>query len=398
MTADLPPSPPPHSPETGTESDGKRSKRQWLPTPVRRLAKILLFVFVIEYLVLPQIGGTRKAIHVLGEVHIVYLVAGLGLEAGSIIAYGLLTRAVLPRRAGPRVPTLLRIQLSTLAVSHVVPGGSAAGSSLGYRLLTSAGVDGPDAGFALATQSLGSAVVLNALLWLALVVSIPLRGFDPLYVTAAIVGAVLIGGFSLLILFFTRGEERAANLLSSLAARTPIVDEAAVTRLVHRLAARLRELGNDHGLLVRAIGWATANWLLDAAALWVFVAAYGHRVSPEGLLVAFGLANVLAAIPITPGGLGVVETVLTSTLVGFGTPRATAILGVLTYRLANFWLPIPLGGLAYLSLQVDPGDPDEGARQARQDRRAKRFKRLVESVIGTSEGRREWARRHGIKL
>jgi uncharacterized protein (TIRG00374 family) len=288
--------------------------------------------------------------------------------------------------------------MSTLAVSHVVPGGSAAGSSLGYRLLRSAGVDGPDAGFALATQGLGSAVVLNVLLWAALVVSIPLRGFDPLYVTAAIVGAVLIGGFSLVILLLTRGEKRAVRLLTSLAARTPVVDEAAVARLVHRLAARLRELGADRGLLARAIGWASANWLLDAAALWVFVAAYGHRVTPVGLLVAFGLANVVAAIPITPGGLGVVETVLVSTLVGFGTPRAAAILGVLTYRLANFWLPIPLGGLTYVSLQVDPGEADQGARQERRDRRARRFKRLVDSVIGKGEGVREWARRHGIKL
>jgi hypothetical protein len=31
---------------------------------------------------------------------------------------------------------------------------------------------------------MGSAVVLNVLLWIALVVSIPLRGFNPLYGTA----------------------------------------------------------------------------------------------------------------------------------------------------------------------------------------------------------------------
>ena len=384
------------SEEETRPDDGKRRRRRWLPTPVRRIVKILLFVFVLEYLVLPQIAGTRKAIDVLGRVHLLYLVVGLALEAGAIIAYAMLTRAVLPRRAGPRAPTLVRIQMSTLAVSHVVPGGSAVGSSLGYRLLTSAGVDGPDAGFALATQALGSAVVLNALLWVALVVSIPLRGFDPLYGTAAIVGALLIGGFSLLILLLTRGEDRAARILAAGAARLPIIDDAAVSRLVHRLAARLRELGGDRALLLRATGWATANWLLDAASLWVFVAAYGHAVSPVGLIVAFGLANVVAAIPITPGGLGVVEAVLTSTLVGFGVPRATAVLGVLTYRLANFWLPIPLGGLAYVSLQVSPGAA-EGAAVTRRDQRANAVKRFVDSVIGTGEGLREWLRRHGIK-
>ena len=357
-----------------------------MPKPLRRVVKLLLFAFIVQYLVLPQINGTRKAIDVLGTVRVTYLIAGLGLEVAAIVTYALLTRAVLPRQGSPSLLTLLRIQLTTLAVSHVVPGGAAAGSPLGYRLLTGAGVQGPDAGFALATQGLGSAVVLNAVLWLALVVSIPLYGFNPLYITAAVVGVVAIGGFSVLIVFLTRGEERSARLLEALASHVPFVDSSAVSGLVHRLASRIRELGTDQRLLVRAGGWAAANWLLDAASLWVFVAAYGHRVSPVGLLVAFGLANVLAAIPLTPGGLGVVEAVLTSTLVGFGTPSSIAIIGVATYRLVNFWLPIPIGALAYVSLQVDPGDSDEGVRRARRDRRARSFQRFLESVTGAGSG------------
>jgi uncharacterized protein (TIRG00374 family) len=238
--------------------------------------------------------------------------------------------------------------------------------------------------------------VLNCLLWVALVVSIPLNGFSTLYVTAALIGAVLIGGFSLLILMLTRGEERASRVLASVAARLPFVDEDTVGRLVHRLAARLRELESDRRLLGRAIFWATANWLLDAASLWVFVAAFGYRVRIDGLLVSFGLAFVLAAIPVTPGGLGVVETVLTSSLVGFGTPRGIAILGVLASRLVNFWMPIPLGGLAFLSLRVAPADVDGTIQAGRRWEPA--LRRLIEPVIGSNEGRREWARRHGIKL
>ena len=120
-------------------------------------------------------------------------------------------------------------------------------------------------------------------------------------------------------------------------------------------------LGADRPLLARAALWAMANWLLSAASLWVFVAAFGYRTDLDGLIVAFGLANVLAAIPLTPGGLGVVEAVLTSALVGFGAPRGTAVLGVVVYRLVNFWLPIPIGGLAYLSLKVGPSVDARGA-------------------------------------
>jgi uncharacterized membrane protein YbhN (UPF0104 family) len=134
--------------------------------------------------------------------------------------------------------------------------------------------------------------------------------------------------------------------------RLPFVDGQALRRSFEDVEAQLRRLAADRRVSVMAIVWASANWLLDAAALEVFVRAFGHWVNPDGLLVAYGLANVLAVLPITPGGLGVVEATLTSLLVGFGTSRGVAALGVVAYRLINFWLPIPLGGLTYLSLQV----------------------------------------------
>ncbi len=366
---------------------GRSGWHRWFPRPVRRITKLLIFAFVVQFLVLPQISGTRKALKLLGHVHVPYLVAGVAFEMAALVSYAMLTRTVLPREGSPTVFTLLRVQLSTLGFSHVAPGGTAAGSPLGYRLLTHAGVDGPEAGFAIATQGAGSAVVLNVLLWLALVVSIPLNGFNPIYLSAAIVGVIAIGGFAVLVLSLTRGEERSARVLSKAAARLPLVQEEKVDELVHRVADRLRELGTNRELLVHAACWAAANWLLDAASLWVFVAAFGYRVSIVGLLVAFGLANVLAAIPITPGGLGVVEAVLTSTLVGFGTPSAVAILGVAAYRLLNFWLPIPLGALSYVSLKVDPGDPDEMVRQQRKERLLRKLRRGMAAMPGVSESR-----------
>jgi uncharacterized protein (TIRG00374 family) len=89
---------------------------------------------------------------------------------------------------------------------------------------------------------------------------------------------------------------------------------------------------------------------MDALALWCAVRAYGHALSYLELMVPFGVASTLAWIPITPGGLGFVEGALVPLLVGFGTPQATAVLGVITWRLVAFWLPIPLGALAYVSL------------------------------------------------
>ena len=48
------------------------------------------------------------------------------------------------------------------------------------------------------------------------------------------------------------------------------------------------------GLPAGAVRWAAANWLLQAAALWCFVASLGHYVDPAVLFAAFGIANVAA--------------------------------------------------------------------------------------------------------
>jgi uncharacterized protein (TIRG00374 family) len=280
--------------------------------------------------------------------------------------------------------------MSTLAVSHVLPAGTAGGTPVGLRLLTDNGVSGADATFAVATQGIGSAIVLNVLLWIALVISIPLRGFNPLYGIAALVGVLLMAGVAALVLLFTRGEDRAADIVRRIASRLPFLDDDIVTAGFRRLATRLREISRDRPVLLKATGWAAAFWLCDASSLWVFLAAFGHLMTPYGLMVAYGLANVMAVLPITPGGLGVVEGILVPTLVGFGSPRGVAILGVITYRLVNFWLPIPVGALAYLSLRVEPG--------ASRRRRAEELEELAEEAgREAAEDRRHWAARHGLR-
>ena len=81
--------------------------------------------------------------------------------------------------------------------------------------------------------------------------------------------------------------------------------------------------------------------------------------------MAYGLANILAAIPITPGGLGVVEFVLVSMITGFGPTAGQALSAVLAYRAVNFWLPIPFGGLAYASLEFERRRPSGGSTVVR---------------------------------
>ena len=222
---------------------------------------------------------------------------------------------------------------------------------MAYRIFNDLGVPKETNAFGLAAQGSGSAVVLNVIFWIALVISIPLNGFNPLYGFAALAGVFLLLAFFGTILLITRGQRRADSWIRAIARRVPSVKPDAVSAVLAKVAGRITLLISNRRTLWWAFAWATLNWLLDAFCLWVFLWSFGSVVSPIDLLVAYGLANVLAAIPITPAGLGVVETVLITSLVGFGVPHSQAILAVLAYRLVNFWLPIPLGGACYASLQ-----------------------------------------------
>jgi uncharacterized protein (TIRG00374 family) len=346
-------------------------RRWWHRGPfVRRevrlsVGTVLVFLFVF-YIALPLLASHRAEVGALAHIHIGYLLLGVVLEVGALAAYTQLTYAVLPA-GGPSRQRLFRINMSTLSLSHVSPGGTAPGAALGYRLLTQSGVTGSDAGFALGTQGIGSAVVLNVMFWLSLVAFLLTHGFHVpashrgdqsqsasiLVLVAAGVGVILLGAFGGLFYLLTRGQHRAAAIIHRVAARIRFLDADRTTALVERLAERFAVLMQDRSLTRRAVGWAAANWLLDAASLWVFVAAFSHFISPVELLMAYGLANILAAIPITPGGLGVVEFVLVSMITGFGPTAGQALSAVLAYRAVNFWLPIPFGGLAYASLEFE---------------------------------------------
>ena len=353
--------------EGGPAGKGVPARRhRWLPRTVRHLAELLLVGFIVEYFVVPQISGTHKAVHVLASVNPFLPVLGVLLEVLSLVAYFELTRSLIPKSSDPGFATLSRIQLSTLALSHCLPGGNAMGYSLGYRLLMRSGVGGTDTAVALATQGLGSAVVLNAIFWLALLVSLPLYGFQSGYLFVAVIGMLLMAAIAALVILLTRGDQRATAFLAAVGRRVPFLHHETLPRLFGQLAARVQDLSKDRRQMGKALFFATANWLFDAASLFVFVGAFGHWVDPVALLVAYGVGNIVAALPLTPGGLGVVEATVSGILVGFGTPRSIAIWGVLAWRLVNFWLPIPIGGTAYLSLQLHPPAGSQAGLAARR--------------------------------
>ena len=349
--------------------------------------KWVIFAIIIYFFVLPLIPGFGKAFSELSKVRPSLLVLGLGLEFSALFAYSLLTHAALgDSRHSISIWRLFRIQLSTKSVSEVLPAGSAASSALGFKLLTSSGVPGPDAGFALATAGLGSAVVLNLILWVGLIASIPGRGVNAAYGSAALVGVILMLVATGLVVGLIDGQGRAERTIKWFAVKLR-TDPDNAADVLRQLGFRLQGLAREPGLKERVFVWALLNWLLDMAALWVFLLAFGAHVDLRGLIVAFGLANIMAVVPITPGGLGIVEGIYIPTLVGFGLTRSVATVGVLSYRIAQYWMPLIVGAIVYLSLRVGPWAIDRSEK-------LKSFRRVAVDATEHPSNKYNWAQHY----
>jgi hypothetical protein len=214
---------------------------------------------------------------------------------------------------------------------------------------------------------------LVAIFALGLAIALPEPGQHPFVLVAAEVAAsvvaILCGLAALLIWHPVLVRAR----VYSLVARLPHVNARWVDGVVKDLAESARALADNRHRLSRILAWAATNWLFDAACLWVCLRTFGYSEQVGPLLAVYGLVNLVAMLPITPGGLGIVEGVLIPAVVSFGSPRGVAVLGVLTWRLIAFWLPIPLSWLTMASLRVplttsypdhqaDVGDPRASRR------------------------------------
>ena len=162
----------------------------------------------------------------------------------------------------------------------------------------------------------------------------------------SLVIAALLVGLGAAVLW----SDRVAHELAAAAAW--VVTKFARSRRAAPLARRLvterdriREAFAGHW--VPALSAAAGNRMFDVAALVASLLAVGADANPFLVLLAYVVSLALALVPITPGGLGFVEAGLTSLLVLAGASAQEAVVATLLYRLASFWLPIPLGLLAW---------------------------------------------------
>jgi uncharacterized protein (TIRG00374 family) len=189
----------------------------------------------------------------------------------------------------------------------------------------------------------GTLLVLNVLTLplVVLGVSVPATLLAAAWISAVLLlGIVLIGSLALRGDRFLTAVGRAAQwALNKLRRHSEPVQD-----LPERLLAQRTAVAGAVGSHWRqALLAAAGKWVFDYLTLVFALAAVGARPNVALVLVAYSAASLLGQIPLTPGGLGVVEAGLTGALALIGVNAGAAVLATLAYRLFNYWLYLPAG-------------------------------------------------------
>ena len=100
--------------------------------------------------------------------------------------------------------------------------------------------------------------------------------------------------------------------------------------------------------LRQAVVLIVGRLAFDYLSLLSALRATGARPHPSLVLLAYAATGIIALLPLTPGGLGIVEGSLSGLLVLAGVSGSDAVVATLAYRLASYWLPTFAGVVASL--------------------------------------------------
>ena len=321
-----------------------------------RAALSVAVVVVVFVGVLPQItdfGDVWEQIRAMTPLEMLIL--------GVAAAWNLVTYlfVIVPASPGLTYPQAFVMTQTTTAVSNSVPGGAAVGIGLTYAMYSSWGFSKRDGALAILVSGVWNNFAKLGMPVLALALLALHGDASAARVTAGVAGIATLGAAIGVFALMLRSDdaarrvgtlaERVASRLRRLARRAPVEGWGAA-------AARFR--GQTVRLLRQAWVRLTVGTVVSHLSLYLVlllalrnVGVSEQEVAWVQVLAVFAFIRLLSALPVTPGGLGVVELGLTAGLVAAGGQEAQVVAAVLVYRALTYLLPIPLGMATYVVWQ-----------------------------------------------
>ena len=319
---------------------------------------------------LPKIADFSEVWKELKAMSYLELGSILLLAVWNIATYWFVVLASLP---DANIWQVMKVVSASTAVSNSMPGGGAIGVGVTYGMYSNYGFKKADVSLSILVTGLWNNFVK---------LGMPVIALALLAISGDATGALLLASLIGIGMLIAAIALFAMTLKSERAAR-------AVGRGLARVVSKLRRLfrkepvaGWDDGFArfrSDAIGllrtrwlWLTLATLVSHLSLYVVllvslrhVGVSESEVTWIETLAAFSFIRLITALPVTPGGVGVVELGATAALVAAGGDRAGVVAAVLVYRALTYLLPIPLGLMMYLRWQQH-----SGRRRAQRDAEA----------------------------
>jgi len=264
----------------------------------------------------------------------------------------------------------MKVNQTSTAVANAIPGGGAIGIGVTYAMYSSYGFTNTEISLSVLVSGIWNNFVKLGMPVVALALLAIQGDVTTALLTASLIGvAVLIAAIILFALVL-----RSARFAGAFGERLGHV-VSALRRIVRKPPVAMREsVGRFRtdaiGLLHRRWLPLTAATIVSHFSLYVVllvtlrnVGVSETEVSWIQVLAVFAFVRLISALPITPGGVGVVELGLTAGLVAAGGPEAQVVAAVLVHRFLTWALPIGFGLVAYLRWRAGAEERRERAQE-----------------------------------
>jgi uncharacterized membrane protein YbhN (UPF0104 family) len=324
-------------------------RRPWLRILV--LAVSVVFVAATFFYFLPKIADYRDVWGVLDDLTWPWVLALLGATVLNVLTFAPPWVVVLP---GLRFRSALVLTQVSTALSIVAPAGAAVGIAGSYGILRTWGFPPRQIGRAVTLVSLWNQFANLSYPIIAVFLLTATGGNSALLATAAFIGVGVLG-VAVAALALLLASDSTATVIGDLTARLVNWVRRKLRRgPVHWGGESFEGFRRDVVDLLRR-RWHVLTLASYAGTLTVFLVllfslracgVQGSEVSLAEAFAAWSLARLLGSIPITPGGIGVVELGLTGALLGFGGSNAGVVAAVLLYRFLTIMPTVALGLVA----------------------------------------------------
>lgn len=300
---------------------------------------------------LPRIANYRSVWHVVQGLTWWQIALLAGATLLNLITYAPLWMAALP---GLDFREGSVLTLASTASTYIAPGGAAVGVATSYAMLRGWGFKGRPVTIAVAVTGIWNQFAMLGFPVVALAAVTLEHERSSLLQSVALIGLII---FVIAVAAFAASLWTAelARKVGNLAAR--IVDRllGCVRRGPVHWSGQSFVRFRDETVKLLGRRWHVITAATLAGQLTVFLVMFvslrvchvpAHRVSFIEAFAAWSVARLLGSLPITPGGIGIVEVGLTGLLVGFGGRNAEVVAAVLVYRFLTIVPTLILGLLA----------------------------------------------------